>query len=310
MPAPAPAITDVPGAVDAALRLRRELGVAGDDPLPCVLTLAEDHLDLDVVIAQLPKHCSGFYLPRAGRGLVAANGIHAVVRQRFTVAHEIGHHVLGHGAAPRIVPLEETPSAFEAPEGPAVGEAAATRGGLDPADPGAAPEPVATAPQPARPRRSTDPRERAANAFAAELLCPASAVRGFVDGHAPSGAAGAPTIDFDLVVRLSCAFGISAAAVLTRLETSGVMADPERRAALQVRVDAAEHVPRYAQLGLRALRDELQQIADVDVLPRLPEGVSAEVLIAVTAPAPQDAPMTTPVRKLRQLLGLDVPVGG
>src|SRR5690606_6144677 len=99
-----------------------------------------------------------------------------------------------------------------------------------------------------------DARERAANAFAAELLCPADGVRAFV---APSDG----TIDFDLVVRVSAAYGISAAAVLARLETAEVLADPDVRAALQARVDAAEHVPRYAELGLGALADELEQVA-------------------------------------------------
>jgi Zn-dependent peptidase ImmA (M78 family) len=307
MTVPGPAVTDVPGAVRAALELRDRLGVGRAEPLPCVMTLAEDHLDLDVVVARLPQGCSGFYLPRPEpkRGLVATNGTHAVVRQRFTVAHEVGHHVLGHGAAPRVVALAETPSAVEVADGPAVGEAAAPRGG---ADPSAAPDPSAPAPPaptPHVPRRSSDPRERAANAFAAELLCPADGARRFVAEHAPSGPDGRPVVDFDLVVRLSCAFGISAASVLTRLETAEIMRDPPLRAALQARVDATEHLPRYRELGLLALRDELQLVADVDLLPRLPEGVSGDDLLAVTDPDRPTAPLSDTVRELRRLLGLD-----
>lgn len=307
MTVPGPAVLDVQGAVRAARDVRDRLGVDPREPLPCVMTLAEDHLDLDVVVARLPAGYSGFYLPRPEpkRGLVATNGEHAVVRQRFTVAHEVGHHVLGHGAAPRILPLAETPSAVEVADGPAVGEAAAPRGGIDPS---AAPDPRAAAspaPVPHVPRRSSDPRERAANAFAAELLCPAPAARGFVAEHATTGPDGAPVVDFDLVVRLSCAFGISAWAVLTRLETAEILDDPPLRAALQARVEASEHIPRYRALGLVALRDELQLVADVNLLPRLPEGVSGDDLLAVTDPDRETGPLPQTVRELRRLLGLD-----
>jgi Zn-dependent peptidase ImmA (M78 family) len=302
MTVPGPPVLDVPGAVEAATRLRRELGVAGDEPLPCVVRLAEDELGLDVVVAELPANCSGFYLPRGTRGLVATNGRHAVVRQRFTVAHEIGHHVLGHGAAPRVLPLAETPSAVEAPPGPAVGEGGSTPGGADHDGDRA---PAGSAPVPARPRRTSDPRERAANAFAAELLCPAPAARTFVDRHSESAPDGTPLVDFDLVVRLSCAFGLSAWAVLTRLRTAKVLTDDVRRAAFQARIDASEHIPRYRELGLRALQDELEEIAALGILPRLPEGVAGDVVLAVTDPDRPTGPLPAPIRRLRRMLGLD-----
>lgn len=60
------------------------------------------------------------------------------VRQRFTIAHELGHHVLNHGERNR-----DTPNEFMS--------------------------------------MNTDPAERAANTFAAELLMPASAVRAMVE---------------------------------------------------------------------------------------------------------------------------------
>jgi len=307
MTVPGPAVLTIPGAVEAARELRRELGVPGDEPLPCVVTLAERELDLDVVVGRLPAKCSGFYLPREARGLVATNGLHAVVRQRFTVAHEIGHHVLGHGAAPRVVTLAETPSAVESPEGPTVGEAAATRDGGDPAVPADAGSAPATAPVPETPRRTTDPKERAANAFAAELLCPAHAARTFVARHATAGDDGAPRIDFDLVVRMSCAFGLSAWAVLMRLGTSEVLQDETLRAGLQARVNRSEHIPRYRELGLTALQDELQEIATLGILPRLPEGVSGDIVLAVTDPDRPTGPLPAPIRSLRRLLGLDAP---
>jgi Zn-dependent peptidase ImmA (M78 family) len=310
MTVPGPPVLDIRDAVEAAAALRRRLGVPGDEPLPCVMRLAEHELDLDVVVARLPENCSGFYLPREHRGLVATNGLHAVVRQRFTVAHEIGHHVLGHGAAPRVVALAETPSAVESPVGPTVGEAGATRDGAEATDPPAPGELPATAPVPAAPRRTTDPRERAANAFAAELLCPAHAARTFVERHGVSAADGPPRIDFDLVVSMSCAFGLSAWAILMRLGTSKVLTDDVLRAELQARVDRSEHIPRYRELGLSALEDELQEIARTGILPRLPEGVGGDVVLSVTDPERPTGPLPIPpaVLELRQLLGLDVPV--
>jgi Zn-dependent peptidase ImmA (M78 family) len=305
MTVPGPAVLDIPGAVAAAREVRERIGIAPHEPLPCVITLAERELDLDVVVASLQPNCSGFYLPRPGRGLVATNGIHAVVRQRFTVAHEVGHHVLGHGAAPRIVTLAETPSAVESPAGTVVGEAGARR-----EDPGSGPAaelaPTTSASVPATPKRPSDPREKAANAFAAELLCPAPAARAFVDRHAASGPDGAPVVDFDLVVRMSCAFGLSAWATLMRLGTAKVLDhEGEVRAALQARVDAQEHIDRYGQLGLLELQDELQQIAGLGRLPRLPEGVPGDVLLTVTDPDRPLGPLAPAVRQLRRLLGVD-----
>lgn len=44
---------------------------------------------------------SGAYENGEGRPLVRINPSDSVRRQRFTFAHEIGHHVLGHGSRPR-----------------------------------------------------------------------------------------------------------------------------------------------------------------------------------------------------------------
>lgn len=63
------------------------------------------------------------------------------VRQRFTVAHELGHHVLGHANGGETV-FRDSPSNFS--------------------------------------RRTFDPREREANQFAAEVLMPELALRYYV----------------------------------------------------------------------------------------------------------------------------------
>lgn len=41
----------------------------------------------------------GYYDAENKRIVINANN--SVVRQRFTIAHELGHHVLGHGSSPR-----------------------------------------------------------------------------------------------------------------------------------------------------------------------------------------------------------------
>jgi Zn-dependent peptidase ImmA (M78 family) len=63
------------------------------------------------------------------------------VRQRFTVAHELGHHVLGHARGSEMV-FRDAPSNFS--------------------------------------RRALDSREREANQFAAEVLMPELALRYYV----------------------------------------------------------------------------------------------------------------------------------
>lgn len=77
---------------------------------------------------------SGYFDQGSAGPEIHVNRDEPAVRQRFTLAHEIGHFVLGHQNSPRDLPQN-------------FGSAVA------------------------------DPRERAANQFAAELLMPADAVR-------------------------------------------------------------------------------------------------------------------------------------
>jgi Zn-dependent peptidase ImmA (M78 family) len=86
--------------------------------------------------ADQPWEYSGYFLtdPLHGTPTIQYNRADALVRRRFTVAHELGHFVLGHDDAPR-----DDPDHFGA--------------------------------------SISDPIERAANQFAAELLMPAEALR-------------------------------------------------------------------------------------------------------------------------------------
>lgn len=45
---------------------------------------------------QLPDALSGLLIEQVGGAVIAVNGEHAPTRQRFTIAHELGHHLLGH----------------------------------------------------------------------------------------------------------------------------------------------------------------------------------------------------------------------
>ncbi|HZO95857.1 MAG TPA: ImmA/IrrE family metallo-endopeptidase [Gaiellaceae bacterium] len=118
-----------------ALR-RRYLEAFGGAEFPVpVEAIAEDLLGLAVERAELP--CSGMLLPAERR--IVVNAAEVPTRQRFTVAHELGHwvcQVLEGDPAPVYCRAEDV--------------------GVDPA---------------------AKAREREANVFAAELLMPEEAVR-------------------------------------------------------------------------------------------------------------------------------------
>ncbi len=122
-------------------RLTRERhGIAATGPVPDLVQLAEQRLHLPVVVGALRGDVDGAYLPSGAGATVFLNGRRPLVRQRFTLAHELGHHVLGHGSS--------------------VDDARALAG-----DGGAGGQAM---------------DERCANAFAAELLIPPDAARAWV----------------------------------------------------------------------------------------------------------------------------------
>jgi hypothetical protein len=65
-------------------------------PLGCVLTVVERDLGLPVVIAALPQGVAGCCWRDGDRTVLWVNGTQAAVRQRFTLAHEVGHVRCGH----------------------------------------------------------------------------------------------------------------------------------------------------------------------------------------------------------------------
>ena len=83
--------------IRAARKAREELGLIDGCPIPDVLACVE-RLAAPVAVLDLDDGIAGAYLVRPAGRLIFVNRIHAVQRQRFTLAHELGHHSLDHPA--------------------------------------------------------------------------------------------------------------------------------------------------------------------------------------------------------------------
>jgi Zn-dependent peptidase ImmA (M78 family) len=77
-----------------AREAREALGLAPDERIECVVELVEQRGGVPVFVLELPEEVSGAYKPDGP--FMFVNRRQAVTRQRFTVAHEFGHHRLGH----------------------------------------------------------------------------------------------------------------------------------------------------------------------------------------------------------------------
>lgn len=82
-------------AIRVARDVREQVGVPLDEPMPDLLRFVEEGAELPVAIVRLGDGLAGAYL-REPSPVVFVNGGEALVRQRFTLAHELGHHRLGH----------------------------------------------------------------------------------------------------------------------------------------------------------------------------------------------------------------------
>jgi Zn-dependent peptidase ImmA (M78 family) len=81
-----------------ARQTRAELGLGAGAPVGCLLTVVERQLELPVVVAALPHDIAGCCWHDGARVVLWVNGTHAAVRQRFTLAHEVGHVRCRHDA--------------------------------------------------------------------------------------------------------------------------------------------------------------------------------------------------------------------
>ena len=92
---------------ERALDARERLGLSGKGPLPDILGLIETVAGIPVVVEQLGDDgIAGAYAVRRGVPFILVNGSSAIVRGRFTIAHEFGHHLLQHGlSVDRVITL-------------------------------------------------------------------------------------------------------------------------------------------------------------------------------------------------------------
>jgi len=123
----------MPRADAAATRLRREAGASDVADLD-VEALARDN-GAEIVRERLGEDVSGLLIREEGRVIIGVNESHPASRQRFTIAHEIGHLLL-HAGRPLVV------------------------------------DPVRINLRDSRSSLATDLEEIEANSFAAELLMP------------------------------------------------------------------------------------------------------------------------------------------
>jgi Zn-dependent peptidase ImmA (M78 family) len=157
---------------------------------------------------------------------ILVNSREPVVRQRFTLAHEYGHHRLGHGS---------------------VCDERIWWG-------------------------ATDPREAAANRFAAEFLVPVAGVDLWFHAERPH------PVGVETLVRLATAFGVSCEVALWRAKAAGrVTATAADR--LKKRLEANEHHGLRSRLGLSEIVDTISASQNLEV--RVPARMSGNVLKAL-----------------------------
>ena len=84
-----------------ARRLREQHGLGLGGPVPDLLALVEDGVGVPVAIfAALGHDLAGAYVRRGERRLILLNGDDHPVRLRFTLAHELAHHLFHDDARP------------------------------------------------------------------------------------------------------------------------------------------------------------------------------------------------------------------
>src|SRR4051794_32899664 len=75
---------------------RQQLGFGTESPLPDLLEAVEGPGGASVVVLDLGDGIAGAHLVRSAGPLLFVNGTQGMTRQRFTLAHEFGHHRIGH----------------------------------------------------------------------------------------------------------------------------------------------------------------------------------------------------------------------
>jgi Zn-dependent peptidase ImmA (M78 family) len=79
-----------------AREARAVLGLDPAAPLACLLSVVEEQACLPVVVARLPEDVAGACFREGDGAVLWVNGAQWRPRQRFTLAHELGHVRCGH----------------------------------------------------------------------------------------------------------------------------------------------------------------------------------------------------------------------
>ncbi len=165
----------------AAERKARELLAEVGARVPVDVNAVAEYLGLSVVEEDLEGSVSGMLVLKDGRGVIGVNENHHPNRRRFTVAHEIAHYLLHRGSASVFV--DARPVFFRDDDSAAC----------------------------------TKQQEIEANAFAAELLVPAVALRERVNHEAVD------PYDDAAAHRLAKTFGISTQTLTIKLVRLGLV---------------------------------------------------------------------------------------
>ncbi len=168
----------------ATAQAKETLKAAGVTRPPVPVEALAARMGINIVPEPLEPEVSGMLYRRAGHSLIIVNSRHALVRQRFSIAHEIGHYLLH--------PHEE---------------AFVNHLRIDHRD--------------AKSSLGIDAKEMEANSFAASLLMPEEWVYKWVKdalSKAPIGAS-----DEDLIAKLARAFDVSQNAAHIRLVNLGIL---------------------------------------------------------------------------------------
>ncbi len=96
LPLPEPAATV--SATDPEEGARQATDAAGESGLPIDVHAIARQLGVAVFARPFPDALSGFFVRHGNGGVIGVNATNSLVRRRFSVAHELGHFVLPHGA--------------------------------------------------------------------------------------------------------------------------------------------------------------------------------------------------------------------
>jgi len=94
----------VDSAAEGAASVMKRLQEAGLLTVPVDVHAIAEYLGLDVFEEIMDDELSGYIEPRRNSWVIGVNAFHHPNRQRFTIAHEIGHFVL-HKPSERIIDI-------------------------------------------------------------------------------------------------------------------------------------------------------------------------------------------------------------